>query len=212
MRTSKLIIITFILLSFILAVYLYPQMPEKMAAHWNIRGEVDGYFSKFWGLFLMPLVSLLIFLFFLLIPKIDPLRDNIEKFRKYFDAFIVLVVVFLFYLYLLTIFWNLGWRFNLGRWMMPALGILFYCVGVLVEHAERNWFIGLRTPWTLSSEKVWKKTHQIGGKLFKVAAVVILAGMIWLNYAFLLTFFSLGGVVAYTILYSYLIYRKEVEK
>jgi len=85
-----------ILISFGLGAYFFPQMPDKMASHWNIKGEADGYMSKFWGLFLMPIISLGLFLPFLLISKIDPLKANIEKFREYFDGFIVLIMVFLF--------------------------------------------------------------------------------------------------------------------
>jgi len=108
MRKINIIALGIILISFLLGIYLYPSMPEQMASHWNAQGEVDDYMSKFWALFLMPLMSLGLLLLFLVIPKIDPLKQNIEKFRKYFDGFIVLMLGFLFYVYLLTIFWNLA--------------------------------------------------------------------------------------------------------
>jgi uncharacterized membrane protein len=160
MEKSRIIIIGIIILSFLAGVYFYPQMPEVVASHWNAQGEVDGYMPKSWGLFLMPLLLVGLFLLFLLIPKIDPLKENIKKFRRYFDGFTALLILFLFYVYLLTIFWNIGSRFNMGQLMIPALGILFYYCGILVENAKRNWFIGIRTPWTLSSETVWDKTHR----------------------------------------------------
>jgi len=209
MKKSELIIFIIILLSFAVGIYLYPQMPAKMASHWNIRGEVDGYMSKFWGLFLMPLISVGMFLLFVLIPKIDPLKANIEKFRKYFDGFIVLVMIFLFYIYLLTIFWNIGLRFNMGQLMIPAMAILFYYCGILIENAKRNWSIGIRTPWTLSNEKVWDKTHQLGGKLFKIVGIVAFLGIIFPNYAFFLILFPVIAVSIYTVIYSYFKYRKE---
>jgi len=183
MRKSSVIILLIILASFIAAIYLYPQMPDEMASHWNFKGEVDDYLPKFWGLFLMPIISLGLFLLFLLIPKIDPLKANIEKFRKYFDGFIVLIIVFLFYIYFLSIAWNLGKRFDMGQMMVPALGILFYYCGILVENAKRNWFIGIRTPWTLSNEKVWERTHKIGGKLFKISGVIAFLGIVLPKYA-----------------------------
>ena len=179
MKKSYLVIIVLILISFGLGTYFFPQMSDKMASHWNFRGEVDDYLPKFWGLFLMPVVSLGLFLLFLLIPKIDPLKANIEKFRKYFDGFIVLIMVFLFYIYLLSIVWNLGKRFDMSRMMIPALGILFYYCGILIENAKRNWFIGIRTPWTLSNEKVWERTHKIGGKLFKIAGLIAFLGILF---------------------------------
>jgi len=86
---NKIAILGIILLSFLLGVYLYPQMPEKMASHWDFQGQVDGYMPRFWGLFLMPFISSGLFLLFVLIPKIDPLKANIKKFRSHFDRFIL---------------------------------------------------------------------------------------------------------------------------
>ncbi len=100
-----------ILLSFAIGVYFYPQLPEQMASHWNDQGEVDGYMSKFWGAFLLPFILLGVFLFLAIIPRIDPLKSNIEKFRKYFDGFIVLFSLYFLYIYGLTIAWNLGKTF-----------------------------------------------------------------------------------------------------
>jgi len=212
MRKSNIIILLIILASFVVAVYLYPRMPDEMASHWNFKGEVDDYLPKFWGLFLMPIISLGLFLLFLLIPKIDPLKANIERFRKYFDGFIVLVMVFLFYVYLLSIAWNLGKRFDVGQMMVPALGILFYYCGILVQNAKRNWFIGIRTPWTLSNEKVWERTHKIGGKLFKIAGLIAFLGILFPNYVFYFIFVPVLSAAFYTITYSYFEYQKETKQ
>nr|MCK4930306.1 DUF1648 domain-containing protein [Nanoarchaeota archaeon] len=132
MRKSTLVIIIIILLSFVISVWVYPQMPEKVASHWNAQGQVDGYMSRFWGLFLMPIISVGLFLLFLIIPKIDPLKANIEKFRKYFDWFIVLIFVFLFYIFMLTVLWNVGVRYNMSVAIIPALGLLFFYIGILL--------------------------------------------------------------------------------
>jgi len=209
MRKSAIIILGIILLSFLIGIYLYPKMPEKMASHWNAQGQVDGYVSKFWGLFLMPFISLALFLLFILIPKIDPLKANIEKFRKYFDGFIIFTILFLFYLFTLTIFWNFGVKFSMNQVLPPAFGILFFYCGILIEKAKRNWFIGIRTPWTLSNDKVWERTHKIGGKLFKVVGIIAFLGIIFPNYAFFLILFPVIAVSIYTVIYSYFEYRKE---
>jgi len=211
MRKSEIIAIGIILLSFIIGSYLYPQMPEKMASHWNAKGQVDGYISKFWGLFLMPIISLLIFSLFIAIPKIDPLKQNIEKFRKYYDGFVVLMIAYLFYVYLLTLLWNIGIRFSMIQPLVPAMGILFYYIGILVENAKRNWFIGIRTPWTLSSERVWEKTHKIGGKLFKIAGIIAFIGIFFQDYAIFFILIPVISVAFYTIIYSYVEYQKEVK-
>ncbi len=198
-----------ILLSFTLAVFCYSAMPEKMASHWGMNGEVNGYMPKFWGLFLMPLVSLVIFGLFVLIPKIDPLKENIVKFRKYFDWFIVLLEIFLLYVYILTLVWNVGIRFNFSLAIIPAMALFFYYIGILVEKSERNWFVGIRNPWTLSNEIVWKKTHKLGGRLFKVAGLVTFSGILFPEYAFLL--FVLPAIVfaIFINFYSYFIFKKQ---
>jgi len=163
----------------------------------------------------MPLMSLGLLLLFLVIPKIDPLKQNIEKFRKYFDMFIVLMLGFLFYVYLLTIFWNLGIRFSMTLLMIPAMAALFYYCGILIENAKRNWFIGIRTPWTLSSEKVWEKTHKLGGKLFKSAGIIILLGLVLKGYVLLSVLFPVIFFIIfvsfYLIVYSYVEYQKEMK-
>lgn len=208
-KKSYFLIILIIVASFAVGIFFYPQMPEKVASHWNIHGEVDGYISKFWGLFLMPIISLGMLILFLIIPKIDPLKKNIEKFKKYFDNFILFIILFLFYLYLLTILWNLEYKFDITRALMPAFGILFFYVGVMTEHAKRNWFIGIRTPWTLSSDKVWEKTHKLGGKLFKASGMIIFLGLLFPQFALWFVSIPLTITVIFTILYSYLEFRKK---
>ena len=209
MRKSEIISLAIILLSFFVGIYFYPKMPDKMAIHWNLQGEVDGYVSKFFVLFLFPFISLGLFLLFIAIPKIEP---NIEKFRKYYDRFMILLLGFLLYVYLLIIFWNVGFRFSMIQLLMPALGILVYYCGILTENTKRNWFIGIRTPWTLRSEKVWERTHKIGGKLFKISGLIAFVGMFFEKYALFFILFPIILLVAYTILYSYLEYQKEAKR
>lgn len=211
MKKAELIILGIIILSFAVGIYFYPRMPLQMVSHWNLRGEPDGFILNFWGSFLMPIISLVMLLLFILIPRIDPLKANIEKFRKYFDRFIVLIILFLFYIYLLTIFWNTGARFNMGQLMLPAIAIIYYYAGVLITNAKRNYFIGIRTPWTLNNDAVWDKTHRAGGKLFKAAAVIAFLGIFFPNYAFFFVIIPVISVSIYTILYSYFEYRKEMK-
>jgi uncharacterized membrane protein len=209
MRVTLYSIIAIILASFIIGIIMYSSMPEKMASHWNAQGKVDGYISRFWGVFLMPFLSVGIFGLFLVIPFIDPKKKNIEQFRAYFDGFILLTMLFLLYLYVLTLLWNKGTTFNMVQAILPAFAILFFYCGVLLTHAQQNWSIGIRTPWTLSSAFVWDKTHKLGGLLFKIVAVIALGGIFFSRYAI---FFILIPVILAAItlfLYSYLVFRKK---
>jgi uncharacterized membrane protein len=208
-RNIQILIIGLILVSFLIGAYLYPYMPEKMASHWDANGSVDGYMPKLWGLFLLPVISAILFLVFMLIPKIDPHKGNIEKFRGHFDVFILLLFVFLFYVHMLTMLWNLSYRFNIIQLLAPAFGLIIYYAGIMMENAKQNWFIGVRTPWTLSSEVVWDKTNKLAGKLFKVAGVLAAMGLIFPKYAIFLILVPVILAAVYPIIYSYQKYQQE---
>ena len=210
-RNIQILIIGLILVSFLIGAYLYPYMPEKMASHWDANGSVDGYMPKLWGLFLLPVISAILFLTFMLIPKIDPHKGNIEKFRGHFDVFILLLFVFLFYVHMLTMLWNLSYRFNIIQLLAPAFGLIIYCAGIMMENAKQNWFIGVRTPWTLSSEVVWDKTNKLAGKLFKVAGVLAAMGLIFPKYAIFLILVPVILAAVYPIIYSYQMYQQEIK-
>jgi len=208
MKESQIIVIGIILVSLAIGIYFYPLMPERMAFHWNLEGRVDNYVPKFWALSFEPLLSIGLFLLFLVIPKIDPLKENIKKFGKYYDGPVVFFVVFLFYLYLLTIAWHLNVQFNMLHALAPALGVLYYFVGVLCVHVERNWFVGIRTPWTMSSDVVWRKTHKIGATLFKVCGVTAFLGLVFERFALYFIVLPILAVAVYTTVYSYFEYKK----
>ena len=205
----KKLIFLVVIISFLIGLYFYPQLPDQMASHWNAKGEVDDYMTKFWGIFLMPFMMIFMLLLFLFIHRIDPLKKNIEKFRKYFDGFILVFLFFFLYIYLLTLFYNLGYQFNMGQFVVPAMGILFYYCGVLIKNAKRNWFIGIRTPWTLSSDRVWDKTHAIGGKFFKAVGIIAFMGILFPDYMIWILLVPLIGSTIFLIFYSYFEYKKE---
>jgi len=193
---------------FILAGAFYPFMPELMTSHWNAKGEADGMMSRFWGLFLFPLVSLGITVLLLAIPKIDPLKANIQKFKSYYYGFIISFLVYFLYIYILTLVWNLGWKFNFSQMIIPAVGILMFIVGVLTSKAKRNFFIGIRTPWTLSSDEVWNRTHRLGGIMFKIAGIVILLLSFVSEIAIYVLLGLALGITVWLIVYSYILFRR----
>ena len=214
MKTSKsfiLLIVGLILLLFAVSAFFYPQLPDKLASHWNAAGQADGYSSKFWGLFLLPIISVGFTLLLVLIPRLDPLKANIEQFKGYYYWFIVVFLLFFLYLHVLTIVFNLGYNLNMTLFLIPAFSALFYFIGVMIGKAKRNYFIGIRTPWTLASDTVWDKTHALGGKLFKIAAIISLIGMFFGDLAI---WFMLAPVMlcsVFIVVYSYLLFRKETK-
>jgi uncharacterized membrane protein len=209
MRTAEWGVLVIVIISFILGFMLYDRMPAQMASHWNARSEVDGFMSRFWGLFLAPIILAGLFLLFLAIPRTDPLKHNIETFRIHFERFMILLFLFLLYLYLLTIAWNLGLRFVMIRLLAPGFAILFFFCGVLLQRARRNMFIGIRTPWTLTSDLVWDKTHRLGGTLFKIAGVLSLGGIAFPSHAI---YFVIAPVLLAALVATVYSYREHVRE
>ena len=201
-----------VLLSFILSIYFYPQVPDQMATHWDSQGEVNGYMSKFWGTFFMPLLITGLVILFLVIPKIDPRKENIEMFRKHYEGFRLVLIIFLVLVHLHILLWNTGTQISPNAVIPLGMGLLFYYAGVLTENAEQNWFIGIRTPWTLSSENVWKRTNCLGGKLFRIAGITAFSGVFFPEYAIYFILVPAVIVVVITVVYSYLEYKKELKE
>lgn len=200
-----------VILATLAGLLFWDQFPARMASHWDVNDQVNGYITRFWGVFLLPLICLGMLLLLVGIPRLDPLRKNIDKFRPAFNLFIFFMVAFLVYLHVLTLVYNLGHAFPMSRAMLPAMGLLFFYIGVLLKQARRNWFIGIRTPWTLSSDVVWAKTHRLGALLFKICALlVVISALLGGSWAFALVFFPLIGVTLFLVIYSYVLFRQEI--
>ena len=210
-RTTTIMVLAMIAIATLAGVLLWDQLPDQMPSHWNINDQVDGYTPKFWGVFLLPLITLGMFLLFLAIPSIDPMKANIAQFRGAFNLFIVLMAGFMLYLYGLTLAWSLGYtNFRMSGAMLPAIGLLFIFIGFVMRQAKRNFFIGIRTPWTLSSDTVWNETHRIGAVLFMISgALAFLGGFFGGTTAFWMMFAPIIGSTVFLLIYSYLLYRRE---
>jgi uncharacterized membrane protein len=184
-----------------LAFYFYPTLPDSMASHWNAAGEIDGYMGKF-NLHVL-LVGLTVFMvaIFMVIPRIDPLKKNLEQFIKYYWGFAYLFLAYMGYVYLLIIAANLGISFSMTFGMMPGIAALFFYLGWIMPKMKRNWFIGIRTPWTLSSDQVWQETHKLGGKVFMFIGLLFLLLMFFPNaISYIVALIVVGalGVMAYS--------------
>jgi len=211
MKKNEIVMVVLTVVAFVVAYLIYPALPERAASHWNAAGEVNGYMSRFWAVMILPLIMVIFSLMFILIPRIDPLKKNIAQFRKYFDWFVFFMMLFLVYIYALTIFRNFGWRFNFAVAITPAFAVLFYVCGIMVGKTKRNFFIGIRTPWTLSNDVVWDKTHRLGAKLFKIAAILSLVGIFFGKLAIYFVLFPVITAALISLVYSYVVYQWEVK-
>lgn len=209
MKLIRIAIALVLILTAVITLSVYPMMPDVVASHWNAAGDMDGTMPKFWGLILIPLLMYGFCALLMVLPRIDPLRNNYQKFQDSYEGFILVFAAFLFIIQLQIILWGRGIHLSPNLTFPVMIGVLFICIGFLLEHAEPNWFVGIRTPWTLSSDSVWKKTHQKGAKLFKLAGVVSMIGILAGMFAWLFILIPALAVALYTVVYSYTEFKKE---
>lgn len=190
----------------------YGSLPETMVNHWGIDGEPNGVGSKTWAGWLVPLITIGVFVMLKVIPRIDPKKDNVAKFELELQKYRLVMTVFLAYVHGLMIWWNLGNEFNLVSLMMPAFSGLFFVSGSLVEKALPNYSVGIRTPWTLANEDVWRETHERGGKLFKALSWMPLLGLLSARLGFIALMTMALGVSGYSMVYSYLRFKHYQKK
>ena len=211
-RTTLVLSLILILAATLAGLLLWNRLPDPMPAHWNAAGEIDGYMSKFWGIFLMPVITIALVPLFLVIPNIDPLKANIAKFRGVFNWFIVIFVAYMLFIYALTLAAALGVQFNMTVMLLPVVGLLFIGAGYMMSKAKRNFFIGIRTPWTLSSDRVWNETHRLGSTLFIACGVLAILGSFFGGMAaFWLMLVPLIVSSVFLVVYSYVLYRRETK-
>jgi len=210
MNKEAIIVAVVVLYSFILAGIVWGIMPPMMASHWNVAGEVDGFAPKALALLAMPVLGLALAGLFWLLPRLDPLKENIVKFEDVYKKTVVAIFAFLFYVYILTIAWNLGYSFSLPKFFVPAFAALFFILGQARKKTKRNWVLGIRTPWTMSSDRVWKKTHDAASKIFTWLGTLTLASLFFRPEIIFAVIIG-GTLIAalYLFAYSYLEFRKE---
>lgn len=202
-----IILISITLLAWIIA---WPHLPNTIATHWS-GGVADGYSSKLSGMMSMVGIMIGLYIFLNILPKIDPKKKNYEKFSKGFMVMNngVLVVLFIGNIDIITN--GLGYNLFINRVPELIVGILFLLIGNYLPQCKPNFFIGIRTPWTLSNEEVWRKTHRFSGKVFVILGLIMILSIF--VPAALKSFLMIGmiiGAVVLTMLYSYFAYKKEM--
>ncbi len=197
-----------VLIGFIFSAWAFQLLPEKIRIHWNAEGRADGYGGRGF-VFALPALSLFLVLLLWSIPSIDPRKEHIEQFRETYERFILVFAGFMTYVGVLTVAANLGWVRNMTAYMAPALGALLYSAGNLMEESKSSWFIGIRTPWTLSSEKVWDKTNKLGGRTLKWLALLMAVYMLVLPKTSIFMMILIAAWAIGIVVYSYFAWKQE---
>ncbi len=193
----------------ITAVWVYPHLPDKVPSHWNIHGQVDAYSSRTFGAFFEPLIVIGLYFLMLLMPLIDPKRDNYQRFSSAYTFLRWSLVILFSVLYVTTTLVALGYPLNVGFIVKAIVSILFIIIGNFMGQFRHNYFVGIRTPWTLANEEVWQRTHRLGSKIWVIGGLVCLAmSVVNSSWGAIIFFISLMGMTIIPIVYSYVIFEK----
>jgi len=195
---------------FVAGLLAWPHLPEIMAIHWNASNVADGTVHKFLGVFSAPVIATALAALLFWLPSADPLRRSFKAFRREYDGLILLLLGFFLLMQAMVLAWNLGARFEFSRILAPGVGLLCYYLGSIMPRMERNHFMGIRTPWTLSSDRVWRATHRHAGYLFRISGVLASFGAVFHDYAFALILGPIVLTALWATIHSYLVYRKRL--
>ena len=210
MKKNKLFYITMVItfIPIIVNLIAYPHMPDKIPVHWGITGEPNRYGSKMEQLTLSAL-PLVLFLFLNYLPSIDPKKESYKKHTGAFSIINFVIILFLIITNLLGLFSALGYNIHFQKVVPVLLGILFIVLGNFMTQLRHNYFFGFRTPWTLASEYVWKKTHRFGGYVFVVIGLVPLSSIFIGSMGMYLFLGAMLIGMALILIYSYLVFKRE---
>ncbi len=191
----------------LISLVTYPMLPERIIIHWGAGGTPDGYSSKLFGFLLMQLVQVFVLGIYYVLPRIDPQGKLKVSIGPFSNTMNLLLVYFTFF-NVLFIAQNLGYEFNMTRVIVPGVGIMLYFLGHFLAKAEMNWFFGIRTPWTLTSDEVWRSTHERAGLLFKVCGVIAVLSVLVPEYSIWLVVLPITFAALYLVVFSYTEFRK----
>jgi len=195
---------------FIASAVVYPRLPETIPTHWDFSGHPNGWSSRFWGAWLIPFFLLGMWALVRILPRIDPRGSNYAKFGGAFEAIIDTIMLFMLALHIVALRAALGYPMQMQRILPIGVGVVLIVIGNLLPRARPNWFVGIRTPWTLSSDRVWEKTHRFGGRVFVAGGMIItIATFLWVQEAHVILFVVMALVASSVMIYSYLEWKRE---
>jgi uncharacterized membrane protein len=206
----KWIPLLIVVAAFIASAVVYPRLPESMPTHFDMSGQPNGWSSRLFGAWVVPLFLVFMWGLVRVLPAIDPRGSNYAKFGGAFEGIIVSIMLFMLVLHIVMLRAALGYPVAMQRIVPVGIGVLFVVMGNLLPRARPNWFVGIRTPWTLSSDRVWEKTHRLGGHLFVAGGIlIVLAALVMEQWAHIVLITVVVLCTATVFIYSYLEWKRE---
>ena len=208
-QKTEILLILLLAIPFIYLTFTWNQFPERVPIHFNVKGEPDNYAPKTVGLLLLPFINIFTYLLLKYLPRIDPRKENYTLFEGRYKAIRLLIHLFMVFIFFLITSATLHKTFLQPKLLIIGLALMFMLLGNYLSAVRPNFFVGIRTPWTLSSEEVWKKTHRFTGVLWVVASLILLIIAIVLESVSPVILFTYIGIITIVpIVYSFLLYQK----
>ncbi len=206
-----LIMVVTAVIPLLVTAVLFNRLPDLIPMHWDVNGQIDAYYPKFPWAFMAPVIGILIVLFMDILPKLDPKRENYDKFKSQYQYIKIFMLLFFVVIQFITISVSLGAAFiKVDMIIKLMVGIMFIFIGNLMPKLKHNYFVGIKTPWTIANESVWLKSHRHGGFIW-FATGFALFGLAFIPGSISAAiYFSLILIASFEpIIYSYLCFRKE---
>ncbi|MFA5129840.1 MAG: SdpI family protein [Patescibacteria group bacterium] len=199
---------------FLFSIVMYSFLPDIVPTHWGPSGAADGFSPKGFGAFFAPILGLVIAFLFPIVQRMDPKRESYANFQHTWSMLQVGIISFFAYIHMITTFAAIHPWINahIPNLIVSGMGVLFILIGNSMGKIEQNWFVGLRTPWTLSDPEVWRKSQRFGGLLFVLGGITVLILSLTVTSSIVLfvTFMSvILSASIIPIIYSYVLAKKK---
>lgn len=203
-------VVLLLIIPFGVSAYLWNDLPDTVPTHFNMKGEADGWGPKWVNALMFPAIALGTYLLLIIVPFIDP-KKRIESRQKPIAAIRIILSLFFVFMYVFVMSESMGTDINFSIYLQVGIGLLFLVLGNYMHSIKQNYFIGVRTPWTLENEEVWKRTHRLTAKVWTVGGLIMMIAPITLSNA--VVYWTVFGVVTTVlvlvpIIYSYVIFER----
>lgn len=196
-----------VIIAFIGALFAMFAVDGPVPVHWNAQGEVDGYMAQPWGLLILPATMLGMFLLFQVIEFISPKGFRLDTFPRVVGIFQNTLLFFLALVFAAQLLFTAGIEVAMDQLIMLGTGILFIVIGNFLGKTRKNFFIGVRTPWTLASDEVWIRTHRLGGWVFVACGILLLGSSFFTASPWFLLAVALSAALI-PVVYSFIAYLR----
>lgn len=213
MKLSKTFFLhgSLVLAMFVVGFWLYPKLPDVVPTHWNFEGQPDSYSSKQFAVWFFPSLTLLMTFLFPVLAKMDPHKEKYAQFQKAWFMIRTIILSCFAYLYFVSLYAALNPMVDVGSFVLCGIAVMFILMGNYLGKVRQNYFLGIRTPWTLHDEDIWNKTHRLSGWMFVLVGLLLLVEVFLKLSLPYVIFVTIALLLLVPIIYSYLLFRQKTK-